>query len=80
MNPIRILARGTVKNVWLVEWNHQPLVMSTLTMTEYKEDFQANVENLLRFRMNKNPFIQEFLLTLVIFNIITRLHVFGDVV
>ena len=28
----------------------------------------------------KNPFIQEFLLTLVIFNIITRLHVFGDVV
>lgn len=61
MNPIRILARGTVKNVWLVEWNHQPLVMSTLTMTEYKEDFQANVENLLRFRMNKNPFIIELI-------------------
>ncbi|KAH9526450.1 hypothetical protein DERF_000542 [Dermatophagoides farinae] len=44
-----------------IEWNHQPLVMSTLTMSVYKEDFQANIENLLRFRMNKNPFIIELI-------------------
>ncbi|OTF73519.1 hypothetical protein BLA29_002599 [Euroglyphus maynei] len=58
MNPIRILARGTVKNVWLIEWNHQPLVMSTLTMNDFKEDFQANIANLIRFR-NENHFIIE---------------------
>lgn len=77
MNPIRILARGTVKNIWLIEWNHQPLVMSTLTINDFKEDFQANIENLKKFRSENYRFIIE-LLGVCGNSIFTPYYLYGD--
>lgn len=46
IRPIRLLARGAVKNIWLVEWNYHHLVMARLRVPEFTEDFKANLQNL----------------------------------
>lgn len=48
--PIKPIAKGVVKNVWLAEWNHHPIVLSTLTNTVYVQDFQSNLRNLKFFQ------------------------------
>lgn len=51
MKPIKRLARGVVKNIWLMEWQSesQHLVLSKLGNPQFREDFDANLQNLLFF-------------------------------
>ena len=54
MKPIKLLAIGTVKNIWLFTWKKHLIVMSKLRSSELFEDFQSNFQNLLYFKENNN--------------------------
>lgn len=45
MNPIQLLVKGVVKNIWMVEWNYHLIIMSTLTNVDYLDDFKENIKN-----------------------------------
>lgn len=51
MKPIKLLARGVVKNIWLMQWQSesQQLVLAKLGNPQFREDFDANLQNLLFF-------------------------------
>lgn len=50
MNPIQLLAKGVVKNIWIVEWNYHLITMSSLTNIDYLGDFNENIKNHYIFR------------------------------
>lgn len=50
MKPIKLLASGIVKNIWLVEWQSQNIVMSKLRDQYFAEDFNANLDNMQFFK------------------------------
>lgn len=50
MKPIKLLARGIVKNIWLVQWRQSKIVMAKLADPSLSEDFSANLQNLLFFK------------------------------
>ena len=54
MKPIRLLAGGVVKNIWLVEWHQWQIVMAKLTHSHLSDDFNANIQNLIFFKGNRH--------------------------
>ncbi|KPM08876.1 hypothetical protein QR98_0074010 [Sarcoptes scabiei] len=53
MKPVKLLDRGIVKKVWLVDWDGNEIVVSKLTNPIYQSDFFKNLKNLLEFQSSK---------------------------
>src|SRR6218665_3454254 len=59
IKPIKLLAKGVVKNIYLVEWKNQTIVMAKLNENQFNEDFNSNRQNLIMFQ--NNSFITQLL-------------------
>ncbi|CAG2164232.1 unnamed protein product [Oppiella nova] len=52
MTPIVFLSRGLVKNIYLMNWNHNHLIVSNLSDTQFRSDFEHNLQMLRHLSVN----------------------------